>query len=145
MSEPNIVATINATFENVTEIEVNVTSSDQSIEADFGEVYQSEGGESKIYYNTTAYWNSRPDLIAKRGYLYVYSDYKQVNNKNVAGIKAGDGTSFLIDMPFIDKPLDAHIADTIAHVTAQEREFWNNKVRCFIDPNDEQNIIFTTE
>ena len=145
MSLPNIVATIDATFENVTEIDANITSSDQQVQADFGEVYQSQGGESKIYYNTTAYWNSRPDLIAKRGYLYVYSDYKQVDNEDVAGIKAGDGTSYLIDMPFIDKPLDAHIADTVKHITAEERTFWNNKVRCFVDPNDEENIVFTTQ
>lgn len=129
------VATIDADF-----------SIDQELSVDVGEVYQSgSGGESKIFYNTTAYWNSRPDLISKHGYIYVYSDYKQVDNEDIAGIKVGDGTSYLIDMPFIDKPLDAHIADTVAHVTAQEREFWNNKVRCFIDPNNEQNIIFTTE
>ena len=145
MSEPNIVATIDATFENTSDIDVVLNASDQQIDADFGEVYQSSGGEEKIFYNTTAYWNSRPDLIARRGYVYVYSDYKQVDNEDVAGIKVGDGTSYLIDMPFIDAPLDEHIADTVAHVTAEERAFWNDKVRCFIDPNDEQNIIFTTE
>lgn len=134
MSDPNIVATIDATFENPLELE-----------ADLGVVHQSSGGEEKIYYNTTAYWNSRPTLIAKRGYIYVYSDYKQVDNEDVAGIKVGDGTSYLIDMPFIDKPLDDHIANEVRHITSEERTFWNNKVRCFIDPNDEENIIFTTE
>ena len=144
MSEPNIVATIDATFENLIELDANVSASDQQVQADFGEVYQSQGGESKVYYNTTAYWNSRPDLIAKRGYVYVYSDYKQVDNQNVAGIKVGDGTSYLIDMPFIDKPLDEHIANTVVHITAEERAFWNDKVRCFVDPDNEGNLIFTT-
>lgn len=144
MSLPNIVATIDATFENTLSLDATPTPSIQEISADLGTIYQSQGGESKVLYNTTAYWNSRPDLVAKRGYLYVYSDYKEVDNQLIAGIKAGDGTSYLIDMPFIDKPLDAHIADTVKHITAEERAFWNDKVRCFIDPNDEQNIIFTT-
>ena len=143
MSLPNIVATIDATFENTTNIDANVTASDQSVQADFGEVYQS--GDCKVLYNTTASWNSRPQLIAKRGYVYVYSDYKQSEGQDVAGMKVGDGTSYLIDMPFIDKPLDDHIADMVKHITAQEREFWNNKVRCFIDPDDDGNIIFTTD
>ena len=84
-------------------------------------------------------------MIAKRGYLYVYADYKQSEEQTVAGIKAGDGTSYLIDMPFIDKPLDDHITDTVKHITSEERTFWNNKVRCFIDPENEYNLVFTTE
>ena len=139
----NVVATINATFENNFDLSANL-STDQELTASLGEIYQGGGGESNIYYNTTTYWNSRPQLIAKRGYIYVYSDYKQSEGENVAGIKVGDGTSYLIDMPFIDKPLDDHIADTVKHITNAEREFWNNKVRCFVDPEDEENIIFTT-
>lgn len=144
MSLPNIVATIDATFENTLSLDATPTPSVQEISADLGTIYQSGSGECKVLYNTTVYWNSRPDLVAKRGYLYVYSDYKEVDNQLIAGIKVGDGTSYLIDMPFIDKPLDDHIADTVKHITNAEREFWNNKVRCFIDPNDEENIVFTT-
>lgn len=144
MNGANIVATVDATFENITpEIPVEL-STDQAIEVDVGEIYQS-GGECKVLYNTSEYWNSHPQLIAKRGYLYVYADYKQSEEQTVAGIKAGDGTSYLIDMPFIDKPLDDHIADTVKHITSQERTFWNNKVRCFIDPENEYNLVFTTE
>lgn len=142
MSEPNIVATIDATFENVTEIEANITSSDQNIQVELDDVIQSG---SKVLYNTTESWNSRPQLIAKKGYIYVYSDYKQSDGQDIPGLKVGDGTSYLIDMPFIDKPLDDHILDTVKHITAEERTFWNNKVRCFIDPDDNGNIIFTTD
>lgn len=142
MNGANIVATVDATFENTLDLSTEM-STDQAIQVDLGEVYQS--GDCKVLYNTTEYWNSRPQMIAKKGYLYVYSDYKQVDNEDVAGIKAGDGTSYLIDMPFIDKPLDVHIADTIKHITSEERDFWNNKVRCFIDPDNEQNIVFTTQ
>ena len=140
----NIVATIDATFENNLDLPVNL-STDQELSVDLGEIYQGGGGECKVLYNTTAYWNSRPQLIAKRGYVYVYSDYKQSEGEDVAGIKVGDGTSYLIDMPFIDKPLDDHIANEVRHITSEERAFWNSKVRCFVDPEDEENIVFTTQ
>ena len=142
MNGANIVATVDATFENTLDLSVE-TSIDQALSVDLGEVYQS--GDCKVLYNTTEYWNSRPQMIAKKGYLYVYSDYKQVDNQDVAGIKAGDGTSYLIDMPFLDKPLDEHIADTVKHITSQERDFWNSKVRCFVDPDNEENLVFSTQ
>jgi hypothetical protein len=142
MNGANIVATVDATFENTLDLSASV-STDQALSVNLGEIYQS--GDCKVLYNTSEYWNSHPQLIAKKGYLYVYSDYKLVDNEDVAGIKVGDGTSYLIDMPFIDKPLDDHIADTVKHITSQERTFWNNKVRCYIDPENEQNLVFTTQ
>ena len=129
MEGANIVATVDATFENTLEL---------TVETD--DVYESS--TSKVLYNTTEYWNSRPQLIAKEGYLYVY--YKQEGDEIVPGFKVGDGTSYLIDMPFTDLPLDSHIADTVKHITAEERTFWNNKVRCFIDPENEYKLVFTT-
>ena len=135
MTDPNIVATIDA--------DISI-SEGSTIEADLGVIYNG-GGTDKIFYNTTEYWNSRPTLISKQGYIYIYSDYKQSEGENIAGIKIGDGTSYLIDMPFIDKPLDDHIADAVKHVTSTERDFWNNKVRCFIDPDNSGNLIFTTQ
>ena len=142
MNGANIVATVDATFENTLDLSASV-STDQALSVNLGEIYQS--GDCKVLYNTSEYWNSHPQLIAKKGYLYVYSDYKLVDNEDVAGIKVGDGTSYLIDMPFIDKPLDDHIADTVKHITSQERTFWNNKVRCFIDPENEYKLVFTTD
>ena len=135
MTDPNIVATIDA--------DISV-SQGSVVEADLGLIYNG-GGADKIFYNTTAYWNSRPTLVAKEGYIYIYSDHKQSQGVDIPGIKIGDGTSYLIDMPFTDKPLDDHIADTVKHVTAIERAFWNDKVRCFVDPDNEGNLIFTTQ
>jgi hypothetical protein len=45
-------------------------------------------------------------------------------------------------MPFTDEILYNHINDIVAHITAEERAFWNNKVRCYIA--DETNLTFTT-
>lgn len=131
MEGANIVATVDATFENTLEL---------TVETD--DVYESS--TSKVLYNTTEYWNSRPQLIAKEGYLYVYADHKQEGDEIIPGFKVGDGTSYLIDMPFTDLPLDNHIADTVKHITDQERTFWNNKVRCFVDPENEYKLVFTT-
>ena len=89
-------------------------------------------GVNPIHQDTTEAWNSQPSLIAKKGHLYFYTDYKQVSGVNVAGMKLGDGTSFLIDLPFEDAQFQEHIQDEIRHITQEEREFWNNKNRAVI-------------
>ena len=106
-----------------------------------------------IHYGTTEHWNSQPDLVGKKSHIYVYSDYAEteIDGKTVAipNIKIGDGSAFLIDNPFISKSvediLNLHIDDNSVHISETERNFWNDKVRCFIDPEDPEKIIFTTE
>lgn len=93
-----------------------------------------------IEQDTTEAWNSQPNLIAKKGHLYFYTDYKNVGGENIAGLKLGDGTSYLIDLPFIDAQFQEHISNTIVHITQQEREFWNNKNRAVITG---ENLILT--
>ena len=106
----------------------------------------SGGGSSKIFYGTTQFWNEKPTLIATRGGIYVYSDHsKDPDNKDIPAIKIGDGTSYLIDMPFTDDTYARHILDTVVHITQEEREFWNRKVSCHIDPTNNQNLIFTVD
>lgn len=106
-----------------------------------------------IHYGTCEYWNSQPELVGRKSHIYVYSDFgeTEIDGKIVAvpNIKIGDGNAFLIDNPFItasvEELLETHIADTSVHISADERDFWNNKVRCFIDPEDPDNVIFTTD
>jgi len=103
------------------------------------------GGGSGVYYDTTANWNKNPKLIGKRGCIYVYSDYKKnEEGQDIAGIKIGDGLAYLIDSPFTDEILYKHIEDKIIHITQAEREFWNNKTRCYVNSGDPEHIIFTT-
>ena len=95
-----------------------------------------------VHINTTAVWNSAPQLIATSKHIYVYSDYYEDN----PGIKIGDGTTYLIDLPFVegnDERFLEHIRNMIVHVTAEERSFWNNKVTCYISPVDPERVIFT--
>lgn len=104
------------------------------------------GGKCKVLYDTKENWNSQPQMIARRGYIYVYSNHKvDDESKEIAGLKVGDGVSYLMDMPFIDELYANHIDDVVVHITEQEREFWNNKVRCYmVDEAVGENLIFTT-
>lgn len=104
------------------------------------------------YYDTTAAWDMQPDLIPKRGDIYVYSDkatiYDAVGNPTlVPGIKIGDGTSYLIDMPFVGDEiiyaLTQHTSNNVRHITAEERTFWNNKVSSYLDAHDSENLILS--
>ena len=101
------------------------------------------GGGSSVLYNTTAGWNSQPSLITVAGCIYIYSDYKTIDNKSIAGFKIGDGNSYLIDTPFFDEKMWQHMENTTIHITQAEREFWNNKVRCYGSNVDEEELIFT--
>lgn len=108
-----------------------------------GKYYPSE---PYIKYDTTENWNANPGLMSEEGILYIYTDYlKDKEGRDIAGIKVGDGKAFLIDLPFTCEIWEDHIKDAVRHITQKEREFWNNKVRCYIDPKDPRHVIFTTE
>ena len=103
-------------------------------------------GDKEVFYGTTAYWNNQPQFIPIRGCIYVYSDHDTDDQgHNIAGIKIGDGTSYLIDMPFLDKKYAEHILDTEIHITETERQFWNNKVTAVIDPVQGNTLILTKD
>ena len=91
--------------------------------------------------------------ISEKGVLYVYSDYKVVQKDGeqffVPGIKIGDGTTYLIDLPFIsdhsddfEKMLLDHIRDSSIHVSAGEKAFWNNKLNLDYSSVDDETLIF---
>lgn len=55
--------------------------------------------EAKIFYDTTAHWNSKPELITEHGCIYIYSDWgtspdgRQMNNgDNAIQLYAGSLT-----------------------------------------------------
>ena len=69
--------------------------------------------------------------------IVVYTDYVTETDPETgqqivyAGFKIGDGNAYLIDKPFIGEEdrdvLEAHLADVGIHVSAEDRERWNNK------------------
>ena len=100
--------------------------------------------QPQVFCDTTEEWNKKTTLVSTRGAIYIYIDYYEDNDTYIPGIKIGDGTSYLIDMPFAGKLYDDHLADTISHITSAERSAWNDKVRCYLDGTDTEKLIFTT-
>ena len=109
-------------------------------------------GGGTAYYDTTANWNAQLQLIAEKAAFYVYSDKSTITDEHgrtkfVPGLKVGDGTSYLIDMPFVGdeeiKALATHINDPDMHTTSEEKERWNNKVTAIINQEDSENLILS--
>lgn len=109
-------------------------------------------GLGKVYYDTTAAWDAQPELIAEEAVIYIYSDYQIYedeagNQTAIAGLKIGDGTSYLIDMPFVTDNMSGalikHLADHVVHITAEERAFWNNKVSAYMDHTHDELLVLS--
>ena len=85
-------------------------------------------GGGNILTKTTAEWNAMAQLQSKKNTLYVYSDYKQETDPvtgevtNIAGGKFGDGSTYLIDLPFSITPL-----------TQTDIDRWNDHVGVTVD------------
>ena len=106
-------------------------------------------GKAGMQVKTTAQWVQQIDTIGQSNTFYIYTDRSQKEDEqgniiNYPGIKVGDGSSYLIDLPFVDEIFDDHIHNMDIHVTLAEKEFWNNKVRTQDSEIDQQNLIFTT-
>lgn len=91
--------------------------------------------QKQVVSKTTAEWNAQPMLISAKDVIYVYTDYKIVDDQPVPNLKVGDGNAYLIDLPFI-------AADG---VTEEQIAFWNNKVSVRLDELDAENMILYTD
>ena len=109
--------------------------------------------DTPIHYSTTEEWNGKPELIGQKGHIYVYSDHSETDIGGeivpVPNIKIGDGKAYLIDSPFVtasvEDMINTHISDDAVHVSEEDRAAWGDKIRCYIAPDDPENIIFTQE
>ncbi len=97
-------------------------------------------GYVAIISKTKAEWNAEPQYMTVKDMIYVYTDYRQEEDpttheiKNIPAVKIGDGTSYLIDMPFATIP-----------ITEEDIERWNNKSTLSVAVDEETNqMIFTT-
>ena len=111
-----------------------------------------ELGLRAIYYDTTANWDAQVQLTSEEGAIYIYSDKFSYDDGSgnivpLAGIKIGDGNAYLIDMPFVTDALTSimlsHVSDTTAHITQQERAFWNNKVSSYMDSSAAETLVLS--
>lgn len=100
-----------------------------------------------IHYDTKTNWDRQTYLIAEKGHLYIYKDAETayIDGKKVLypGIKIGDGSSYLIDMPFAllgrdHQRLIDHIHDYTIHVGSVDRVNWNDKVSVSVIQDTEE-------
>lgn len=97
----------------------------------------------QVRFNTTAGWSVQTTLVSEPETIYVYTDHKTDSQGNkIAGVKVGDGNAYVVDLPFTDALEMEHISNTSIHISDAEREFWNNKVRCYYTGIEQ--LIFTT-
>lgn len=104
---------------------------------------------SRIIVKTTSEWESEITYIPEEGYLCIYSDYVTEGALKIPAIKVGDGTTYIVDLPFLigteaQFNLNKHIHDTSKHITEEERLAWDNKISCSIDEEDSEQIVFYT-
>lgn len=82
--------------------------------------------------NTTEYWNSIPDLVSASNTIYVYTDYNEESGVDIPAIKIGDGSAYLIDLPFV----------ATTNITQSDIDNWNNKVSVMLDNTNLENLVF---
>lgn len=101
------------------------------------------GAQLFVHQDTEENWNAKYYLIGEPNHIYIYTNHSRVDGHDIPAMKIGTG-SYLIDQPFVDSDaevLDDHIKDMVRHITQNEREFWNNKVRGEIDS---RTLVLTT-
>lgn len=103
-----------------------------------------------IMYSNSQNWNEQASLVPAAGTIVIYSDaYTASDGEKIPGIKIADGSSFLIDQPFITQNYDElitafnnHVSNTTIHLTAAEKEFLTSSaLGCSYS---EENLIFNT-
>ena len=106
----------NGGYFNQAEIEVEVVTTDIELEV-VGTGPPGPPGPKQVYADTTANWNSQVYLIGEAENIYVYTDYQVIEGHNIPALKVGDGSSYLIDLPFISgsSPTSAIHIDTTAN------------------------------
>ncbi len=84
----------------------------------------------------TSYWNEHRDYVPDAGEMVIYTDRTVIDGVAYPGIKIGDGSAYVVDLPFLgddvtDQIVDVlnnHVNNTDIHVTPEEKAFWNAKL-----------------
>lgn len=82
--------------------------------------------------DTCENWDHAIGFIPLNGEVIIYTDYQDVDGQYVPGIKIGDGTTYVQDLPFLGAyerdMLLLHINNHDIHITPEERARWNHKI-----------------
>ncbi len=96
--------------------------------------------------DTTANWNAARGFVPMLGEIIVYEDRDVVDGVNIPGIKIGDGTTYVQDLPFVGSYerdlILLHTTNADIHVTAEDKLRWNHKVTTD-DSLSGENLILT--
>ena len=99
--------------------------------------------------DTTANWVAQRTFVPLAGEIIIYTDYETKTDDNgktvnIPAIKIGDGSTYGVDLPFVNNSLRdqimEHINNTDVHTTLAEKLFWNNKINVV----DEQEVVDNT-
>lgn len=102
-----------------------------------------DASSPEIFYDTKANWDAQPELVGRNHTIYIYTDNHSVDGKVIAGIKVGNGLTYLIDLPFLDDIYWEHVNNSNIHVTQTEKDNWNDKITCYVDPDAPERLVFT--
>lgn len=120
----------------------NLGGSRGLVQAEFeirGEVQKTDGSlYVAVISKTKAEWEAIPQYMSKNRVLYVYSDYRQLEDSetheiiNIPRIKIGDGVNYVADLPF-----------TTSSITDEDIQKWNENVGLNARVDEEtHNLIF---
>lgn len=105
-------------------------------------------GKAGIKSGTTEYWAGSGYIPAANEIIvYIDKSPKEVDGDMVyiPGIKIGSGNAYVTDLAFVGddvaESLLAHIADSVRHITDNERFFWNNKLNVDDDLEVTNNML----
>ncbi len=117
-------------------VELNKTWSSQKIN-------QMIRNESKIYSDTVEGWGSKPTTVSEKNAVYIYTDALESDGTYIPRIKIGDGSSYVVDLPFLNKLEIDHINNTAIHVSFDDRLNWDGKIRVYEHGNE--TVVFTID
>ena len=104
-----------------------------------GEVQQSGGGRVYVITKTTAEWNATPQRKSIIDTIYVYSDARSVTDPETGDVtliprmKVGDGTTFIVDLPF-----------STMSITQDDIDRWDAKSTLQVEADElTETLVFT--
>ena len=72
-----------------------------------------DGTRARIYYDTTDGWNQKPTYVPPLATIVVYTDRNVTGSVNYPGVKLGDGTTCVSDLPFVGDDVAAQILSVV--------------------------------